>query len=462
MKNLFSQIPSVDSILQNAEIEKLKIPKNVLVSEIRTELEKIREEIKSGEIPQHKINKYSLSTIAVENLTLKLKEKLQPSLTRVINATGVILHTGLGRAPFSEPAKKSILEVAENYSNLEFDIETGKRGDRISHVENLLTSLSGAESAVVVNNNAGAVLITLNTIAFGKEVVVSRGQLIEIGGGFRIPEVIVKSGAIMKEVGTTNKTHLYDFEKAINKNTALILQVHTSNYKILGFTKEVELKTLTGLAHKKKIPLVHDLGGGVLIDLRKFGLPYEPIVKESIESGADVVTFSGDKILGGPQAGIIVGKKKYIDRIKKNPLMRALRCDKLTYASLSATLKIFLDEKEILQKHSVLKMMTESIENLRKRAEFILNSIGENPNLEIQIKKSYSQAGSGALPLEKIPSVAIVISPKIISTNEIAKRLRKNQPPIIGYVKNDKLYLDLRTVREDEIPIIVKAIKETL
>ncbi len=386
---------------------------------------------------------------------------LTPSLKKVINATGVILHTGLGRAVFSSAAKTAMQQVLDGYCNLEFDLATGKRGDRHQHIERLLCDLTGAEAACVVNNNAAAVLLVLNTIANKKEIVTSRGQLVEIGGSFRMPEVVKKSGARLVEIGTTNKTKLADYANAITPRTAGFLVVHTSNYRILGFTHEVDLRELVKLARAKNVLVVHDLGGGVLVDLRKWGLPYEPIVAESIAAGAEIVTFSGDKVLGGPQCGLIVGQRDLVSKVKKNPLMRALRCDKLTLTLLESTLRLFLNPSRLAEQHEVFRMMTEPLATVQQRAEqlqALLHSAFAD-KLLLSIEPSESEAGSGALPLEKIPSHAVVLQSPTRSAHVLAQALRMAPVPVLGYVREDRLWLDARTLRDEDLAAILSSLQ---
>ncbi|MFQ5676873.1 MAG: L-seryl-tRNA(Sec) selenium transferase, partial [bacterium] len=387
----------------------------------------------------------------------------RPSLQRAINGTGIILHTGLGRAPLSTDAKENLLQVAEGYCNLELDLQTGKRGNRNSHVEELLCHLTGAEAACVVNNNAAAVLLALNTLCFGKEAIVSRGQLIEIGGSFRIPEVMEKSGAVMVEVGTTNKTHLKDYEKAICGQTGLLCLVHPSNFRVQGFTAEVSHADVVKLAARYDIPVLQDLGGGILVDLRDFGLPYEPVVQESVKSGLDVITFSGDKVLGGPQSGILVGKKTYIDEIKRNPLMRALRCDKLIYAALEATLRLFLQRGELASRNLVFKLLLMSVDELQKRAETLKKKLSEAvKNTTIAIEDTRVEIGSGALPLEELPSKAISLRSRTIPTEILAQKFRTHTPPVIGYIREDRLFFDLRTVLANEDEVLLASCQKIL
>ncbi len=398
---------------------------------------------------------------ALELTAAQAQKLLAPRLKKVINATGIILHTGLGRAVLSETALAALRDIAPGYCNLEIDLETGKRGDRHLHVENLLRDLTGAEAACVVNNNAAAVLLALNTIADKKEIMLSRGQMVEIGGAFRMPEVVKKSGAKLVEVGTTNKTKLQDYAEAITPKSAGILAAHTSNYRILGFTHEVPLKDLVELSHRHGLVLVHDLGGGVLVDLRQWGLPYEPFVSESIQAGVDVVTFSGDKILGGPQCGLIVGRKELIQRLKKNPLMRALRCDKLTLALLENTLRLFLHPESLREHHSVIHMLTEDVALVQQRAQRLHDGLraacGEK--FSFKVAASTGEAGSGALPIEKIPSFAVAVRSANLSAAKLAKALRLAEPAIIGYVQDDCVWLDARTLAAAEVEVIIEIFK---
>lgn len=455
-KKKLSLIPAVHQIADHFKEGEFS---NKIITQI------VREEVAAL---KKRLSAFSFTTraeaenILHESVECRLESLNRPSLKRVINGTGIILHTGLGRAPFSEAAKNDVAHAIEHYCNIEIDLKTGERGDRISHVEELIRMLTGAEAAVVVNNNAAAVLLVLNTLAFQKEVIISRGELVEIGGSFRIPEVMGKSGSIMHEVGTTNKTHLKDYDKAISKNTGLVLSVHTSNYRILGFTKSVSLEELSMIGKRHKIPVAYDLGGGALVDLEKFGLPHEPVVGESIDAGADVVTFSGDKILGGCQAGIIAGKKKYIDAMKKNPLIRALRCDKMTYAVLESTLRQYLKPDQLSLTSPVLKMLTENIEQVSARANRIQIAFQHESQIRISVHPSYAQAGSGTLPLEKIQSVRVTVTSIRLSAKRIAEALRSRPTPVIGFVKDNAFHLDMRTVHPDEVNMIIEQLKKIM
>ena len=457
-KNIdYSIIPGVDRVLNERAIQTLskRCGTSVLTDMIRQAIDRVRGMIRDGEAVG--ASREVLTEWIVADVQSQLADSLAPNLRRVVNATGVILHTNLGRAPLPDVAVKHIVDIAGSYSNLELDLETGQRGSRTTLVEKLLCELTGAEAAAIANNNAAAVLLTLNTLAGGKEAIVSRGQLVEIGGSFRIPDIMARSGAQMVEVGTTNRTHLSDYEAALTENTGVMLAVHPSNYKVMGFTAEVALEDIVVLGRRRGVPVAHDLGGGVLVNLRDYGLPYEPLVSDSISAGADVVMFSGDKVLGGPQCGIIVGKQNVVEQIRKNPLMRALRCGKLTYAALEATLKLFLNPEVLTREHPTLRMLTEPVTTLEQRGRRLLQMIGELEGFTCELVDSHAQTGSGALPLENIPSVAVAISGGDILS--LSTELRRHDPPVICYVRDNRLFLDLRTIRDDEVRIVGDAVK---
>ena len=463
-QKLLSQIPQVDQILKHSELQPFiaKFSHEFVLQNVQTVTEQYRAEL-LAKASSNNSSRESITNQILSRSLSRMQNFLRPSLQRAINGTGIILHTGLGRAPLTKEAKENLAKVAEGYTNLEIDLESGKRGKRNSHVEDLLRYLTGAEAACVVNNNAAAVLLTLNTLSFRKEAVISRGQLVEIGGSFRIPEVMEKSGTKMVEVGTTNKTHLKDYEKAISEKTGVICVVHPSNFRVKGFTNEVSLPDLVSLGEKHNIPVVYDLGGGVLVDLRKYNLPYEPVVIESVASGLDVVTFSGDKVLGGPQAGILVGKKIYIEKIKSNPLMRALRCDKLIYAALEPTLRLYLNEDDLLKENYVLKMLLEPMENLNKKAKELSSKLDRfKTSCQFKIEDTNIEIGSGAMPLEELPSKAISFRMDSISTETLAKKFRCHLPPIIGYIRDNRLFFDLRTIFENEHAIFLEACQKIL
>jgi L-seryl-tRNA(Ser) seleniumtransferase len=382
---------------------------------------------------------------------------LQPNLRRVINGTGVVIHTNLGRSVLSPKTTDRLIQAGGYYSNLEFDLETGKRGSRYSLVEELICYLTGAEAALVVNNNAAAVLICLDTLAKDREVIVSRGQLVEIGGSFRIPEVMAKSGARLIEVGATNRTHLYDYERAISERTALLLRVHTSNFRIIGFTSEVSAADMVTLAKENGLATMEDLGSGSLVDFSRFGFPKEPTVQEIVEAGVDVITFSGDKLLGGPQAGIIVGKHEVIARIKKNPLNRALRIDKFTLSSLESVLREYLDFDKALKNIPTLAMLTIATADLKKRAQRIMRQLTKvlDGRCRVKIVPTVSRVGGGALPEFSIASWAIDLEPAAIRLNTFEKNLRHLPIPIICRIENDRFLLDVRTIQDREIVELV-------
>jgi L-seryl-tRNA(Ser) seleniumtransferase len=381
------------------------------------------------------------------------------SLRAVINATGVVLHTNLGRALLSDLARDRVSAVAAAYSNLELDLPSKERGSRYSHVEALLRRLTGAEDALVVNNNAAAVLLALETLAHGREVVVSRGELIEIGGEFRIPDIMLRSGAVLREVGATNRTHLRDYAEAIGPNTALLLKVHTSNYRVIGFTAEVSSRQLTELGRERGIPVMEDLGSGSLIDLRPWGFPYEPTVQEVVASGVDLVSFSGDKLLGGPQAGIVVGKQSIVSRLKKNPWNRALRIDKFTIAALEATLHAY-EAGTARDTVPTLRLLTEPLASIQARARRVLRALGAETStrLHARVSESRSQVGGGALPTVELPTAGVSLGVDDAAARALDAALRVGHPPVVGRLVDDRLFLDCRTVLPGQVPALAKAI----
>jgi len=446
---LYRSIPKVDVLLENeaivAGIE--YYGRDIVMEAIRVETEALRAFI--GNCDSEEKAKGQMENL-VEQILLRAEKSLSPNMKKIVNATGTVLHTNLGRAPISKKHMEHIAEIATGYSNLEYDLEAGKRGERYAHFEELLCKITGAEAAMAVNNNAAAVMLILSSLGKGGEVVVSRGELVEIGGKFRIPDVMEQSGATLVEVGTTNKTHYADYENAITENTAALLKVHTSNYRIVGFTETVSIDKLVELSEKHDIPIIEDLGSGVLLDLSKYGITYEPTVQDSIRAGADVVSFSGDKLLGGPQAGIIVGKKKYIDKMKKNQLTRALRIDKFTAATLEVVLKEYLSEARAIANIPVLQMITKSKEDLLKEARKLKRYLTAlKLDAELAIENCESQIGGGSLPLERLASYAVTIKPNKITTTELENRMRFLPVPIIPRVFNDKIYLDVRTLCMD-------------
>jgi len=459
-KDLLRKIPAVDKLLEHPDFALLseKYSRGLLLKAVQKRLFKVRQKIVLAEEPV--IPDTLEFTITPADIEEEMTLFTTPVLKEVINATGVVLHTNLGRSLLPDAALEQVRAISRSYSNLEYDIQKGARGSRYAHVEELLCELSGSEAAFVVNNNAAAVLLVLNTLALGKEAIVSRGELIEIGGSFRIPDIMKRSGTVMVEVGTTNKTHLKDFEKVIGDETAILLKVHTSNYKIIGFTAEVDLAALVALGKRYHLPVVNDLGSGSLIDLSPYGLDYEPTVQEVVKTGADVVTFSGDKLLGGPQAGIIVGKKTILDQLKKNPLNRALRIDKLTLAALESTLRLYLDQETVIGKIPTLRMLTITADELERRAvtfkERLRHAIPQS--VALHIKEDISQVGGGALPSQQLPTRVIALSSKTIPVQELERGLRENKPSIIARIHKDQLLIDLRTVFEHEEEALEKAL----
>ena len=455
-KQLLSQIPAINKILLLDEIKTLiqEYTEVGVKSAIKNYIDEIKQEILNEEL--HEVP--SLENI-VEEVTQIVKSEDKNSLRRVINATGTILHTNLGRSLLSQKIKENIESVAFNYSNLEFDIDNKKRGSRYVHLIDIIKKLTGAEDVLVVNNNAAAVLLILNTLVRDKEIVVSRGELVEIGGAFRIPEIIKLSGGTPVEVGTTNKTHLKDYENAITDNTGALLKVHTSNYKIVGFTKEVSNEEISYLARENELVSINDLGSGQFVDFSKFGLPYEPTVKEVLESGIDIVTFSGDKLLGGPQAGIIVGKKEYIEQMKKNQLTRALRVDKMTLAALEATLKLYLDEKEALEHIPTLHMISLSKERLFAKAEVLKTRLSDL-DFKITVAEDKAEVGGGSYPASYLDSVVVKLEHPRLSATDIERRLLEVEIPIITRIKDNELIFDMRTLRTREFDLVKQALIE--
>ena len=443
--NLLRELPSIDRLLKHVRCESLltRYNREYVIEHCRGVLDEIRAEIRQGG------RATDLSEEAIlERIQGRISIDSQPGHIRVVNATGTILHTNLGRALLSPAAIDAVVKVADQPINLEYDLAAGKRGKREETLEKLLMELTGAEAATVVNNNAAAVLLALNSLAEGREVIVSRGELIEIGGSFRIPEIMAKSGAILKEVGSTNRTHPADYENAINEKTALLLKVHTSNYKVVGFTAEVALEELVAIGKKHNLLVMEDLGSGALIDLSRHGLPKEPIVAERIQTGVHAVTFSGDKILGGPQAGLIVGKRDLIGKMSKNHLQRALRCGKLTLAALEATLRRYRQSPNILEEIPTLRAFTRPMQEIRTMGEMLLPKLAGSLGKEFQLslEDSTAQIGSGALPTEELPTVVVTVGHKKLSANSIAQKFRAADPPIIGRIKDDRFLLDLRTI----------------
>lgn len=463
MKNLYRLLPSVDICLQ--QFRDAMYPHALLCDTITAFLEEKRMQIKNAQIREEELEK----SVLFPALDKYVQDALAPRVKKIINASGVVIHTNLGRSVLAKEAQDAVYTVAGGYCNLEFDLEKGERGSRHSLVEKDICKLVGAEAALVVNNNAAAVYLVLNTLCQGGEVIVSRGELVEIGGSFRIPEVMKQSGAVLTEVGTTNKTHLQDYAEALSEQTKAILKVHTSNYRIIGFHEDVPNTELARLAHAKNLPVIHDLGSGCLVDLSFYGLRGEPTVREIVASGIDIVTFSGDKVLGGPQAGIIAGKKEYIEKIKKNQMLRALRCDKLTLAALSETLRLYYDEKLAFAKIPTLSAITASKEILKKKAKklyAILNKIIPQEKIKLTIEENVSRVGGGSFPENDLPTYVVCLdfleeSPTF-SAQAWKEKFLKTNPPLIGRVEHDKFLFDVRTISEQEFSLIKNCILSIL
>ncbi|MEW6417735.1 MAG: L-seryl-tRNA(Sec) selenium transferase [Nitrospirota bacterium] len=455
-QRLLSNLPSVDEILKSKQgMEWLSTyPRRYVLQAIRETIDSRRKEIIKG-FPVDLSEEVMIA--GIENIIEKLSLY---SLRPLINATGVVIHTNLGRSILSERAIENIRRVSANYSNLEYDIEEGKRGKRYTHIKRILREVTGAEDALIVNNNAAAVMLCLSTLAKNKEVIVSRGELVEIGGSFRMPDVMAASGAVLREVGTTNKTHLYDYENAINEDTSLILKVHRSNYKIIGFADEVSMEDLVSLGIRHQIPVMFDLGSGCLIDLKPFGIYSEPVVKDIVKTGVDITTFSGDKLLGGPQGGVIVGRREYIEKIQKNPMTRAMRIDKLTLSGFEATLMEYINEEKAIENIPTLKLLLQKPEEIGDRANKIAKRLKkEIKDVYINVMADSSRAGGGALPEVDLTTYVVSIKSDKVSVKEIEERLRKGTPPIIARIKEDSLIIDARTVRDEDLEGLLEGIR---
>ena len=451
----FEFLPSVNEMLD--KIEGGNIKTTIRAEIIRRELERLRRQITTGGIP---LTSRSEAVKRVKaNVQAQIRVLLETPLQRVVNATGVVLHTGLGRAPLGEHALQYLQNIACGYVNLEIDLERGRRGERLDLVNDYLTLLSGAQQSAVVNNNAAAVLLMLNSVANRREVIVSRGELIEIGGSFRLPDVMKKSGAKMVEIGTTNRTHLADYENAITSRTAAILLAHTSNYRIQGFTTKPAESDIIELAHHHNLPVLLDLGSGALINMESLGLPHETVVADAVARGFDLVSFSGDKLLGGVQAGIVVGKREYVNKLRKNPLMRVVRCDKLILSMLAFILSRYMVESGPPDIQTY-RFLTRSRESLRKMANTVLTGLDDVAKrfFRVEILDSVAEAGSGSLPTETIPSVVLRIQCDKISEVKLAALFRQQDPPVVGYIRAGQFFLDLKAVADKELPFIVNAL----
>ncbi len=467
---LYRCLPNVKTLLEDVELQSCieEYGRDTVKETIQCELGKLRAEIsqwKDGQETENDLEirmKEKLPHLT-DMVKERMKEKQRPNIRPVINGTGTILHTNLGRAPINEEHFKKIASVVCGYSNMEYDLDAGRRGERYSHFEELLCKLTGAEAAMAVNNNAASVLLILSALAKGGETVISHGELIEIGGKFRIPDVLEQSGSVLTAVGTTNKTRLEDYERAITENTNMILKVHTSNYKIVGFTESVKIGELAPLAAKYSIPLVEDMGSGAFVDLERFGLSHEPTVQESIAGGADLVCFSGDKLLGGPQAGIIVGKIKYIEVLKRHPLTRALRIDKFTVAALELVLREYLSKEKAVKNIPTLRMIGKTDDETVKDAKKLCRMLkAANLSIQVSLRPCCSQVGGGSLPQETIPSMAVAIRPEQISVTKLEEQMHHCSIPMFGRIVNDEILLDVRTMNSKDFKLVVSQFSDIL
>ena len=461
-------LPSVSHLLETDEVRTLlaRHPRAVVVGAIRRILERLREEATAGGGAAHRRAEWS--SLLLARLPGEIRSGEEIPLRRLINATGVVIHTNLGRAPLPEEAVRALAEVAARYSNLEYDLETGARFRRLAHVEEMLLELTGAESVHVVNNNAAAVLLCLAGVARGREVIVSRGELVEIGGSFRIPDILAESGATLVEVGTTNRTRLSDYERAAGPRTAMLLKVHRSNFRMSGFTEEVTASELAVLGDRIGIPVMEDLGSGALFDFQAAGIPGTPTVRQALRQGPGIVTVSGDKLLGGPQAGIIAGRSALVDPLKRHPLSRALRMDKLCLAALAATLRLYADERRAAARIPVLRMMLEEEKDIRARARRLVRRVnreaaravpgGSGSGVTLSLERGTSYPGGGAMPEVGIPTICIAVSLAAVSPGELDARLRKGNPPVVGRIGNGRFLLDMRTVRDAEVKELAAAL----
>ncbi len=462
-QNLFRNIPSVEALLADPQVQQWadKLPRDVLRGAVRTAAEQVRRALVDQEPTL--VEPQDIHSRIVARAMADIRAAMEPQYQKVINATGVILHTGLGRAVLPERAIQHIVNDLSGYSLLQVDVATGRRGSRDARIQWLLQQLTGAEAATVVNNNAAATSLVLNTIAAGKEVIVSRGQLVEIGGSFRLPEVMRVSGARLVEVGTTNKTHPRDYEQAITENTAAIMRVHPSNYKISGFTSEVPLKTLVDIAHAHRLVVYDDLGAGPLIDVSQFGFKREPTLVDSVATGADLISCSADKLIGGPQGGIILGRAKWVQAIRKNPMARIVRTGKMTLAALEATLPLFFREAEAISQVPTLRLLARPLQEIASQAQRIAESLtAEQLAADISVVKGYSQMGSGSLPTQNLPTRLVVVVPHHTLPRQLTRQLRQRRPAIFTRLKRERVLIDPRTVLEGEETELIHGLVEAL
>jgi len=455
--SLLRQIPKIDDILRQPLLQEAaqNCSYNILLESARETLDALRHQILDGQTPS-----LALPDICQAVLALA-EEKNTMSLRPVINATGIILHTNLGRARLSDRAVEAIKSIAQDYNTLEYNLQKGARGSRYDHIEALIAKITGAEDAIAVNNNAAAVLLVLSTMAKGKEVITSRGELVEIGGAFRVPDIMEQSGGVLVEVGTTNKTHPSDYERAITPETGALLKVHTSNFKILGFSEEVTLEQMVEIGHAHDLPVIYDLGSGALVRLENYGIQDEPNVIDALKAGADVISFSGDKLLGGPQAGIIIGKRTYIEQMKKNPLTRAFRIDKLTLAALEATLRDYLDPEVALRSIPTLQMIAATPEELQQKGQALYELLAQEPEgYTVELDQDFGQIGGGSVPTQMIPSVVVALRPQHCSLDQLEQRLRRAPLPVVARISKERLLLDVRTIDSRHFPYLNEILRK--
>ena len=461
---LLRQLPQVDELLRHPTLlpALAPLPRALAAAQVRRALAVQREWLTAA--PAADLPPELDLTGLLQELLQALEAAAHPSIRRVLNATGVVIHTNLGRSPLAAAALAQIQAVGAHYSTLEYDLPKGERGSRHDHLEGLLREITGAEAALVLNNNAGAVLLALTALARGREVIISRGQLVEIGGSFRLPEIMAVSGALMREVGATNKTHLRDYEQAISLETAMLLKVHPSNFRITGFTSEVALPDLVALGRRYHLLVVEDLGSGCLVDLSRYGLEREPTVQETLKAGADLVLFSGDKLLGGPQAGLALGSQEVVSRLRRHPLTRALRPDKLTLAGLEATLRLYLDEPQAIAAIPTLRLLSRPLAELDRQAKSLARSLRRalGDSIQIRVVASVGRVGGGALPQVSLPSRALALAVPAFTPPQLEARLRQAQPPIIARIEQDNLLLDMRTLLPDDLPALKAALQGML
>jgi L-seryl-tRNA(Ser) seleniumtransferase len=454
-RDLLRELPAVGTLLADERVRVWvdQTSHAAVVGAIQGALAEARQAILSGQA-----NGLASAESIIDAAHERLERQVAPSLVRVVNATGIVLHTGLGRACLSPAAVEALIEIAGGYSNLEYDLESGRRGKRQVHVAELLCRITGAEAATVVNNNAAATLLVCKSMAAGREIIVSRGQLVEIGGSYRLPDIMAASGAILREVGTTNRTRIGDYKKAVGEQTAAIMRVHTSNYRVVGFSESAPLRELVKLAHESGLVLLDDLGSGALFDLTDFGLPHEPVVADSIAAGADLVFFSGDKLLGGPQCGIICGRRELIEGIESDPLMRTYRVDKLTLCTLEATLREYGDAEQACQRITALRMLTTASGELAGRAEELDERLeAALPGESFLVCSDVSYAGGGSMPDGELETVVIQWRPRSAGAEAVAAAMRRASTPVVARIRDEAIIFDLRTIRDEELDWIVRA-----